>query len=162
MNLIETPLCYLEYSGLQRAASQIKRRDGFNVFLDNFPKSSIYVISCNWSKSLIQLVCPEIPYKNIIANELIFKNGKCKGFDRKNVILTPEDKIRAYKKIQKPEVLYAGDSLPDLLPILNASKGFAFISHDKDFIEVCNKIKEKFSKEIFLVQNFQEVNNIIK
>src|SRR3989339_163856 len=92
--------------------------------------------------------------KNIINNEEEWE--KCLKY------ITAEDKIRAYKKIQKPEVLYAGDSLPDLLPILNASKGFAFISHDKDFIEVCNKIKEKFSKEIFLVQNFQEVNNIIK
>ena len=99
--------------------------------------------------------------RNILANNLRFKDGKCRGFERKRIILTPKHKFKEFQRIKGDRTIVCGDSLPDLLLLLNADKGFAFISHDKDFIEISQLIKTKFSREIYIVNNFEEVKKLI-
>ena len=161
MNLIEEQLKSSQFFGLERAASQIQIRSGFKELIKSSLVGEVYILSCNWSTDLIQLVCPKIKGKNIIANSLKFKDGKCSGFDRKRIILTPEDKFKEFKKI-KGEKIVCGDSLPDLLPMIHADKGFAFLSHDSDFIEVCKLLRERFSRNIHIVSNFTDVLKLLK
>ncbi len=160
MSLIEGPLKHLDVSSLERAASQIKVRSGFESLVKDFG-GQVYILSCNWSTDLVKLVCPEIDRSKIISNNLRFKDGKCNGFERKRIVLTPEHKFKEFQRIKKDKNIVCGDSLPDLLLLLNADRGFAFVSHDKDFIEVCLLSKTKFLREIHIVDNFEEVRSIL-
>ncbi len=162
MNLIEKCLKELNITGLSRAASQITTRHGFTDFVRGFDMKSRYIISFNWSQQLISLLCPDIPFSNIISNRLVFRGEKCIGSARNRTLLTPEDKFRNFTRLKDEKNIFCGDSLPDLLPSVYSDTAFAFVSHDKEFLIICNMLNEKFSRPIYIINNFNEASIILR
>lgn len=161
MNLIENCIKHLDTEGLARAASQIRVREGFESFIGRFERDLRYIISFNWSDQLIRMKCPEIPSNNIISNSLRFRRNECLGFYRNRIVLTPEHKFSYFNKLKDKINIFCGDSLPDLLPCLYSDLAFAFNSHDKEFLSICDMIREKFSRQIYIVNNFNEASHIL-
>ena len=161
MNLIEDCLKNLNIRGITRAASQIKIRPGFSSFIKGFDKDSRYILSFNWSNQLIGMICSNIPSSNIISNSLNFKDDRCLGFNSRAIILTPDHKFNHFNRLKDRLNVFCGDSLPDLLPCLYSNLAFAFVSHDKEFLSICNMLREKFSRLIYIVNNFNDANRVL-
>ena len=161
MALIEECLKCLDIKSLRRASSQINIRKGFSSFVNKFSKKERYILSFNWSSQLIRLVCPNIPSNNIISNKLKFNRKKCIGFDRNLIFLTPQHKLVYFNRLKDKINVFCGDSLPDLLPCLYSNIAFAFKSHDKEFLSIFNILRKKFSRHLYMVDNFKEAGKIL-
>ncbi|KAI3402844.2 hypothetical protein KGF56_004305 [Candida oxycetoniae] len=86
-------------------------------------KIPFIILSVNWTSLIIEQVLKMhgVEEINIITNEFEFHDGETTGFWLSDqVVRTSEDKLRFVKKLAKGEdkVMYIGDSLTDLLPIL--------------------------------------------
>lgn len=83
-------------------------------------------------------------------------------FDWNSTFLTPEQKFNYFQKLKSRNNIFCGDSLPDLLPSLYSNIAFAFPSHDREFLAVCNKLREKFSRNIYIVNDFNGASRILE
>ncbi len=161
MALIEKCLMFFGINELTRAVEQIQIRNGYNSFANRVNKYNRYILSFNWSNYLIGLVCQNIPRNNIISNVMDFNKKKFVGFNRTQILLTPEHKFNHFNILKDTINISCGDSLSDLLLCLHSDIAFAFKSHDKNFLSICNKISRKFSRNIYLVNDFYDADKIL-
>ncbi len=163
MQLVEPFLKNIKLEDISRASSQIKLREGFSEFVYMFDLNERYIISCNWSDLFINMVCqPNVNRKNIFSNRLAIKKDECSGFDYNEVILTPLVKSKIFNNYKAEKNVYCGDSFPDIMPTLLSDIGFVFESSDKEYASLLKFVKEKYSRNIFFVSDFNEAKSLLK
>lgn len=114
-------------------AQQIELRPGFKhaIVIAKNTHSPIYILSVNWSKTLIEAALAHhgVIGIKVIANELeIDSSGKTTGrFNPKYDIRTGADKMDELERIRAShtgcELVYVGDSSGDVLPLRIADTG---------------------------------------
>jgi len=114
---------------LQAVGRNIEKQPGIETILTDMKTSGVQidVLSANWSKDMIIGAMAGL-YDNLVANDLKFDaNGVSTG-ELALQVVSASDKLRHYRRLKSKtgNNLYIGDSLYDLLPMLEAEIGVLF------------------------------------
>lgn len=160
------------HENLQKAASSVRIRDGFERFCQRLgPNVCKEILSVNWSTEFIRFGLPQATAPEtwkITANALSFdEQGKGTGSvskDKQNGIRTAMDKLKYFKHrmSQLHEntddlVVYIGDSNTDLPCLLEADIGIIF-GNNKSLAATC----EKYSIGVVSLDHLKRDNSFQK
>ncbi|KAF7724288.1 hypothetical protein EC973_001189 [Apophysomyces ossiformis] len=119
----------------------------------NKVKEQLHIVSLNWSKDwILGFLSPlELPREQVHSNDLEFdKDGRTTGLIQQH-LLTTGDKKREVEAIMqsdsKAKTVYVGDSLGDLLPIVEADAGVV-IGNDTSLLDAIKQMGKQIREGI--------------
>jgi len=163
---------------LQTVGRGIEKQPCVETTLTNMTKSGIQidVLSANWSKDMIIGAMAGL-YDNLVSNDLKFDANGISTGELSLQVVSASDKLQHYHRLKSKtgNNLYIGDSLYDLLPMLEAEIGVLFgrsrsvmraISHfNLPFKELTNADKfspQSHSKGVILtVDSWELLDNFL-
>ena len=163
----------------------IEKQPGVEGVLNNMKKAGVQIdiLSANWSRDMI-IGAMDGLYDNLVSNDLKFDADGISTGELSLQVVSASDKLRHYHRLKSKtgNNLYIGDSLCDVLPILEAEIGVLFgrgrsvmraISHfnlpfkeltsaDKaDRLNLSDFNPKSHSKEIIIVDSWELLDDFL-
>lgn len=162
---------------LREVGRRIEKQPGVEGVLANMQKSGVHIdiVSANWSQDMISGAMGGL-YDTLVANDLKFDADGISTGELSLQVVSASDKLHHYRRLRAEtgNNLYIGDSLCDVLPMLDAEIGVLFghsrsalraIAHfNLPFKELTSEDKFKpklHGKEIIIVDSWELLDNFL-